>query len=36
MTQPKEIIRSKRKTIALVVNNQAELIVKAPLRQVMP
>lgn len=30
MTQPKEIIRSKRKTIALVVNNQAELIVKAP------
>ena len=30
MTHPKEIIRSKRKTIALVVNNQAELIVKAP------
>lgn len=30
MTQPKEIIRSNRKTIALIVNNRAELIVKAP------
>jgi len=30
MIRPKQIIRSKRKTIALVVNNQAELIVRAP------
>lgn len=30
MITPKEIVRSKRKTIALVVNNQAELIVRAP------
>lgn len=30
MIQPKEIIRSNRKTIALIVNNRAELIVKAP------
>lgn len=30
MIAPKEIIRSNRKTIALVVNNKAELIVRAP------
>lgn len=30
MIEPKEIIRSNRKTIALVVNNKAELIVRAP------
>lgn len=30
MIAPKEIVRSKRKTIALVVNNKAELIVRAP------
>ena len=30
MIAPKEIVRSNRKTIALVVNNQAELIVRAP------
>lgn len=28
---PKEIVRSKRKTIALVVNSDAELIIRAPL-----
>ncbi len=30
MIMPKEIIRSKRKSIALVVNSQGELIVRAP------
>ena len=32
MKMPNEIIRSKRKTLALIINNKGELIVKAPLK----
>ena len=35
MIEPKEIIRSRRRTIALEINAQGELIVRAPFRASM-